>query len=111
MIGLCGKVWAVVTASNRLRVTVKRTRAEHQQRNPIILRLHPWALGDWKCLFRSGSGTERAQAGSPSYLQAAFADINIAKGRSVYYWLGVKYERATSFYSKSTFCSGSPSCW
>jgi hypothetical protein len=42
-----------------------------------------------------GSGTKRAQSktqglikGSALALQAAFADINIAKDRPVYYWLG-----------------------
>jgi len=40
-------------------------------------------------LFRTASGTERAQQGSVLNLLAAFADINIQKSRSVYYWLGV----------------------
>jgi hypothetical protein len=39
-------------------------------------------------MFCPGSGTKQAQPGSALALQAAFADINIAKGSSVYYWLG-----------------------
>src|SRR5262245_850240 len=47
-----------------------------------------------RCMFCPGSGTKRAQAktqpnGSALALQAAFDDINIHKGRSVYYWFGL----------------------
>jgi hypothetical protein len=36
-------------------------------------------------MFCPGSGTKQAQPGSALALQAAFADINIHKSRSVYY--------------------------
>jgi hypothetical protein len=41
-------------------------------------------------MFCPGSGTEQAQPGSALSLQAAFADINIHKSRSVYYWFARK---------------------
>src|SRR5262245_34597748 len=55
-------------------------------------------FGNGRCMFCPGSGTKRAQAKtqpneSALALQAAFDDINIHKGRSVYYWFGLCDER------------------